>query len=191
MTSNVSLETESDTAERKLTNTFEPENRTSDEPVWDLSFIQKDQFFAAAYCLSIVQRNQETLPWTKSRDLRLEATESEIELLDEIALLFARVKNLKKPTTEVQIDVATNLHVTVTAIRVSSFPEENEKYFLTIFIAKNNEAQEVNEIHNVTFKNELENWFFENLEQNKDMLKIMKFFWQKRCSSYFEKSRTI
>ena len=159
-------------------------NSKNAEPVWRLPTLQVDQFFAAAFFLYGVQKNQK--PQNRKREEGdadgLVAEELEKQLLDGIALLFARFKG-KQQNASKQSSVQ---HVTATAM------EKREQCFI-VYIAKNNGPQEMDDLSDKDFAQKLTAWFGKDLseESDRNMLQEMNKFWQQRQKYYEDGAKRI
>lgn len=153
-----------DTISNTTSGIVRPDTTNDAEPIWNIPGLQKDQFYAAAFYLSRVQRSQERLDW-KQKEMHYpnpETTNTEKELLDGVALLFARVKN--PPELKPQ-------HVTATAM------SKTDKG-LMIHVAKNNGP----EPEDIDFARELSSLF--SKKPSGPVPNIMKHFWKNRSEFY-------
>lgn len=159
----------------QLTRSYD-DNDDDAEPIWNLPTLQKDQFFAAAYFLSSVQRGQERRARKFNKAYpNPKATDIEKELLDGIALLFARFKPLMDKKDIDEQATSTAQHVTATAMRKTSKG-------LTVYIAKNDGPQLMDGIDDEKFAGQLSSWF--NNESDDSMRQRMHDFWKKRRQYY-------
>ena len=145
--------------------------------LWGLVGLSKTDFYAAAFFLTRHQRQQE-----RDEHPKKPRTERPMrELLDGLALLFARVKKHDTPA-----------HVTATALQTI---DEGHSRTLKFFIAKNRGPQQSHGRDDVTYCRELVSWINggpqRQLSADSPMWKSTVDFWGERVAKYRATLRKI
>ena len=152
-----------------------PERVSKDDDfVWKLPGFDISEFYAAAEYIRRHEKNQGLRPANKTQtSTYIKATPVEQDMLDKLALLFARVKTSGRPAE----------HVTATALKKG-------KAGLEIWIAKNDGLKDKDE----GFRADLEAWFNQKGICSKDselMDREIRDFWGDRLRFYVSKIKTL
>jgi hypothetical protein len=136
-------------------------NLNDREPVWALDGFDIANFYAAAYYLSKTDRDQEhRKPDLKNRSLGVHpAADLEKQVLEDLALLFARVKSVPSDGRFNAMEPTTPQHVTAAAMVYTGGT------LVEIHIAKNDGAQMVDEMHDDELRQDLQKWFNADITQ--------------------------
>ena len=158
-----------------LRRTAVPERVAKDDGfVWKLPGFNMSEFYAAAEYIRRHEKNQGLRPANKTqKSTNIKATPVEQDMLDKLALLFARVKTSGRPPE----------HVTATALKKG-------KAGLEIWIAKNDGPKDKDE----GFRADLEVWFNQKGSWCKDaglMDREIRSFWGDRLQFYVSKIKTL
>ncbi|KAF2664104.1 hypothetical protein BT63DRAFT_418239 [Microthyrium microscopicum] len=183
----------------------EPELKTetkviSDEPIWAYQNLQKDQFYAALYFFTYSKSTQPT-DYLQNAAVAM-AGDARNQLLDKLALLFARYRNSEKmdrygcpPEFETKTRPSTTAeNVTAIALEMPPEPDRHIKQRScnwTFWIAKNRGSQDFDAMNDDIFAKKLERWYndFEGpliLNVGDEIWSDVQQFWMRRSCYYFE-----
>lgn len=158
-----------------LRRTAIPERVAKDDGfVWKLPGFNISEFYAAAEYIRRHEKNQGLRPANKTqKSTNIKATPVEQDMLDKLALLFARVKQGGRPPE----------HITATALKKG-------KAELEILIAKNDGPKDKDE----GFRADLEAWFNQKGSWSKDaglMDRDIRSFWGDRLQFHISKTKAL
>ncbi|KAH7020497.1 hypothetical protein EDB80DRAFT_821527, partial [Ilyonectria destructans] len=146
---------------RKPKNDARSESTCNDDGIWEHAGVTKLKFYAT---VSLFEDTIGTCDWVIQTEMdkangwlqpqhHEQSKTPEGQLLDQVALLFARAKNLKRGEGRDNCAASTAVNVTAT-----SMIKDAEEKTLTVFIAKNGGPQEFDGVGDEDFATNLEEW---------------------------------
>jgi OTT_1508-like deaminase len=176
----------------------QPSLGKGDEPIWNFSALEKAKFYAAVFFFDD-QKAPESMSYLNAGNDRTEDN-SEIyntknQLLDQLALLFARFKQPQMQlagSTPSKGASSTGQNVTATALHIPEHQDsQTKRRECIIWVSKNDGPQKFDRWEDVKFAQELESWYgkltSQSLPDEGDQIwTLMQDFWTRRSCYYCE-----
>ncbi|KAH7141931.1 hypothetical protein EDB81DRAFT_899359, partial [Dactylonectria macrodidyma] len=132
-----------------------PLDTWSDDDIFQQAGIPKIEFYAA---VALFARVIKTCDWVTNQEHHEESKFPEGQLLDQVALLFARAKEAPGDNVPKSDQCPSS---SITNVAATSMINDSEKNTITIFIAKNGGPQAFDEFSDEEFATKLAKWYNE------------------------------